>query len=102
MAESMQPHKDRPISEPTQDRFGIDPFAKALADSILRIKAPEGTVIALNGLWGSGKSSAVNLVLHHLKDVTENGELAVVNFACWWFRGEEALALAFFANFTPG
>ena len=58
--------------------------------------APEGTVIALNGPWGSGKSSAVNLILHHLKEDLERGDLVVVNFACWWFRGEEALALAFF------
>jgi predicted KAP-like P-loop ATPase len=102
MTESMQPHNDRPISDPAQDRFGIDPFAKALADSIRKIKALEGTVVALNGPWGSGKSSAVNLVLHHLKDATEKGELAVVNFACWWFRGEEALALAFFRELYAG
>ena len=102
MTELTQPHNDRPISDPAQDRFGIDPFAKALADSIRKIKAPEGTVIALNGPWGSGKSSAVNFVLHHLKDATEKGELAVVNFACWWFRGEEALALAFFRELYAG
>lgn len=89
-------HNDRPITEPTADRFGIDPFARALAQSIRKMAAPEGTVIALNGPWGSGKSSAVNLILHHLKDAVDAGEIAVVNFACWWFRGEDALALAFF------
>ncbi len=100
--ESAQPHNDRPIFDPAEDRFGIDPFAKALAESIRKIRAPEGTVIALNGPWGSGKSSAVNLVLHHLSDATETGELTVVNFACWWFRGEEALALAFFRELYAG
>jgi predicted KAP-like P-loop ATPase len=102
MGESKQPHNDRPISDPAEDRFGIDPFARVLAESIRKIKAPEGTVIALNGPWGSGKSSAVNLVLHHLKDATAEGELAVVNFTCWWFRGEEALALAFFRELYAG
>lgn len=102
MNKSTQPHNDRPISDPGEDRFDIDPFAKALAESIRKIKAPEGTVIALNGPWGSGKSSAVNLVLHHLKEATDKGELAVVNFACWWFRGEEALALAFFRELYAG
>ncbi|VIO69796.1 hypothetical protein CI41S_20430 [Bradyrhizobium ivorense] len=57
------------------------------------MKSPEGTVITLNGPWGAGKSSAVNLVLHHLKDALDKDELAVVNFACWWFRGEQALAI---------
>lgn len=102
MTEASQPHNDRPIVDPEEDRFGIDPFAHALADSVRKMKSPEGTVIALNGPWGSGKSSAVNLVLHHLKDAIAKGELAVVNFACWWFRGEEALALAFFRELYAG
>jgi predicted KAP-like P-loop ATPase len=66
------------------------------------MKAPEGTVIALHGPWGSGKSSAVNLILHHLKDGDIEKEITVVNFACWWFRGEEALALAFFRELYGG
>src|SRR5262245_31292393 len=28
--------------------------------------------------------------------------MAVINFACWWFRGEEALALAFFRELYAG
>lgn len=102
MSEFSQSPNDAPIKEPTEDRFGIDPFAQALAISIRKIKAPEGTVIALNGPWGSGKSSAVNLIQHHLKDAVAADEIAVVNFACWWFRGEEALALAFFRELYAG
>ncbi len=96
------PHNDKPISKPSDDRFGIDPFAKTLAASIRKIKAPEGTVVALNGPWGSGKSSAVNLILHHLGDAVDKDEISVINFACWWFRGEEALALAFFRELYAG
>ena len=102
MSEFTQSPNDAPIKVPAEDRFGMDPFAQALAASIRKIKAPEGTVIALNGPWGSGKSSAVNLILHHLKDAIAAGEIAVVNFACWWFRGEEALALAFFRELYAG
>jgi predicted KAP-like P-loop ATPase len=102
MTDTYRPHNDKPISEPSDDRFGIDPFAKTLATSIRKIKVPEGTVIALNGPWGSGKSSAVNLILHYLKDTIEKDEIAVINFACWWFRGEEALALAFFRELYAG
>src|ERR1700742_4027242 len=100
--ESHQPHNDKPITQPADDRFGIDPFARSLAASIRTIKAAEGTVIALNGRWGLGKSSTVNLIIHHLKDAIGNGEIAVINFACWWFRGEEALALAFFRELYAG
>jgi predicted KAP-like P-loop ATPase len=72
-----------------------------LAAGIKKMPAPEGMVIALNGPWGSGKSSAVNLVLHHLKEA-EPEEIAIINFACWWFRGEEQLALAFFRELYAG
>lgn len=86
---------DAPIVEPDEDQFGIDPFAQALARSIRDIKAPVGTTIALNGPWGSGKSSAINLIRHHLKQSLKDGALEIIDFKCWWFRGEEALTLAF-------
>jgi predicted KAP-like P-loop ATPase len=60
------------------------------------MRSPNGVVIALNGPWGSGKSSAINLLKHHLSDATTAGEIEVVDFNPWWFRGEEALVLAFF------
>ena len=95
-------HNDQPISTPSDDRFGIDPFASALANSIHRLKSPTGSVIALNGPWGSGKSSALNLVRHHLTSAIESGDIAIIDFACWWFRGEDALALAFFRELYAG
>lgn len=95
-------YNDLPIRQPSEDHFGIDPFARALADSIRKLVHPHGSVIALNGPWGSGKSSAANLILHHLKPDIEANDLVVINFACWWFRGEEALALAFFRELYAG
>ncbi len=87
--------EDQPIDSPEEDRFGFDPLAKAVANSIEKMEAPHGTVLAVNGPWGSGKSSAINLVKHHLHDETTAGNLEIVDFKCWWFRGEEALLLAF-------
>ncbi len=69
-------------------------FAESLATSITRISAPVGTTIALHGPWGSGKSSVVNLVRASLSQMG-NDKLIVSDFKCWWYRGEEALALAF-------
>ncbi len=95
-------HNDQPISVPSEDRFGVDPFAAALAKSILKIKSPTGSVIALNGPWGSGKSSALNLIRYHLEEARKEGDIAIIDFTCWWFRGEEALALAFFRELYAG
>lgn len=96
----MSDFNDKPITLPEEDILGFNPLAKAIADSISKMEKPEGTVIAVNGPWGSGKSSVVNLVRHHLRNGTENGCLKIVDFKCWWFRGEEALTLAFFRELS--
>ena len=92
----MSEFDDKPITSPEEDSFGFDPLAKVIAESISKMEVPNGTVIAVNGPWGSGKSSAINLVKHHLRKGTKTGDLEMVDFKCWWFRGEEALTLAFF------
>jgi len=95
------PCNDQPIEAPGQDLFGIDPFACRLAQGIAGMRSPRGTVIAINGAWDSGKSSMINLVLHYLKDKKKNSDpIAIISFACWWFRGEEALTLAFFRELS--
>jgi len=93
---------DLPINCPADDRFGLDDFAKTLASGIHKMNVPNGYVIALNGVWGSGKSSTINLIRHHLKVQPDTENVVVIDFACWWFRGEEALALAFFRALYAG
>ncbi len=88
---------DSPIETAEDDRYAITSFAEAIAKSILNIKQPIGTTIALNGPWGAGKSSAVNLIRAALQGANDD-KLAITDFKCWWYRGEEALALAFLQN----
>ena len=91
----MSDFDDKPITLPEEDILGFNPLAEVIADSISKMEKPEGTVIAVNGPWGSGKSSVVNLVRHHLCN-TGDASVKIVDFKCWWFRGEEALTIAFF------
>jgi predicted KAP-like P-loop ATPase len=92
---------DSPIETSDDDRYGVAGFAKSIAKSIINLRKPVGTVIALNGAWGSGKSSIVNLIrseigaAHADARTPEAEKLVVTEFKCWWFRGEEALLLAF-------
>lgn len=85
---------DSPIERPEDDRYGIGAFASALATSLLGMEKPVGTTIAITGPWGSGKSSAVNLIRGELL-AQKDDQLSVFDFKCWWYRGEEAIALAF-------
>jgi predicted KAP-like P-loop ATPase len=88
---------DSPIETPEDDRYGMGGFAKSIAKSVINLNKPFGTVIALNGAWGSGKSSIVNLIRTEFgKALSEAGKpraekLVVTEFKCWWFRGEEAV-----------
>ena len=85
---------DQPIENPEADRYGIAPFARALAKSIEIMQAPIGAVLAIHGAWGSGKSSAINLIRHYLPE----DKVKIADFKCWWFRGEEALTVAFLSQ----
>lgn len=89
---------DHPINVPEEDAFGFDPFARAIATSIAGLKSPEGLVVGVHGPWGSGKSSAVNLIKHHLAVGGLKGaeDLVLIEFNPWWFNGSDALAIAFF------
>ena len=92
----MSEFDDRPIESPEEDKFSVKRQAQAIGNVILKMTDPKGTVFAINGPWGSGKSSLINLVRKHLCDATNRSDLKIVNFNCWWFRGEEALMIAFF------
>lgn len=88
---------DSPIETAEDDRYAITSFTEAIAKSIINIEQPIGTTIALHGPWGSGKSSAVNLIRAALQQKNDKN-LVITDFKCWWYRGEEALALAFLQN----
>jgi len=59
------------------------------------MSAPEGVVIGINGPWGSGKSSAINPILYHLREAIESGKIKLVRFSPWWLSGTETIAAAF-------
>ena len=129
--EPMHLFSDKPIERPDDDDFGFSPFAEALAQSMIKNDGSEGTVMAIHGPWGSGKSSVINLVKHYLEEKIKspnsfefpkrapnwlkslapkrrsrqsngntinvsNVSLEILDFKCWWFRGEEALMIEFF------
>lgn len=64
----MNSFNDKPIERPEEDQFGFSPFAEALDQAIIKNENPEGTVMAIHSPWGSGKSSVINLVKHHLRE----------------------------------
>ncbi len=61
---------DAALTLPDQDRLGRKGFAQSLAQAILSMDASQPFIFALQGSWGSGKSTVLNFVrffLNHPK-----------------------------------
>ncbi len=87
---------DRPLNNPDDDELGYASFASHVAKRILTMAAPEGFVIALNGPWGSGKTSLLNMVRFFLSEREPDEQPISIQFNPWWFAGREDLARRFF------
>ena len=87
---------DKPLTDPKDDRLGYAPFAKNLAESILKMIPPEGLVIAIYGQWGSGKSTVIEFIANYLEHPDEGASPLIVRFNPWWFSGSEDLVRHFF------
>lgn len=81
---------DHAITTHDDDKFGYSPFAQVLADAICNTPSPAGVVMALNGPWGSGKSSLLNLVKCSLNEQKTDKPI-VIEFNPWWFQGSDQL-----------
>jgi predicted KAP-like P-loop ATPase len=82
---------DNPLSDPRNDLLESAPFSKLIARSISRMRPSEGIVMAVNGPWGSGKSTILNFVLYYLQHDFTDPNVVVIRFNPWWFPGREDL-----------
>lgn len=71
-----------PVSRNEDDRYGFAAVASGLAESILALDGDEGTVIGLEGRWGAGKTSLLNLLLMRLES-SSPAETHVIRFSPW-------------------
>lgn len=86
---------DRPLKHPDHDRLGYAPFARNLAEGLVRMAPAHGFVVALYGPWGSGKSTVLNFVEWYLADDQKEGRVLIVPFNPWWFSGQHELTKRF-------
>jgi len=84
---------DAAISTATEDLLERAKFAMSLADTIAQSACDHSLVIAINGGWGTGKSSIKNMVVESLR---KGDRAEIVEFNPWDFSGEKELAVAFF------
>ncbi len=87
---------DNPIKKIEDDALGFSSLAKRVATSITNtnIDTTNSFTISIEGQWGSGKTSLVNLIRNELKD-----DVIVLKFNPWMINDFEQLIKYFFSEF---
>ncbi|EMO4456361.1 KAP family P-loop NTPase fold protein [Klebsiella michiganensis] len=73
---------DKSVTHPDQDRHGFLHIARQLASAIHAIGREGSAVIGIEGAWGSGKTSLLNLLRSEL-DKEKNERTYVLNVSPW-------------------
>lgn len=86
---------DDPIQSKEDDRLKRAPLAQKVADLILTFNGSESFVIGIEGAWGAGKTSFINMVLEALGDRVHH-----FVFNPWNFSDQSSLLKDFFSTFS--
>ena len=89
---------DRPIEDPEADAFGRTSFARAIATALVLPPASPSIVVAVEGEWGSGKTSVINMAAHFLASDPANPH--IVRLDSWLLAGSEAVVQSFLTQFA--
>lgn len=90
---------DHPKRALEDDRLGYAPFAERLTRFVINLDAPNGYVVGLHGIWGSGKTTTLNFLLKHLEDYNEGHKserIIHIDFRPLIVSGHQDLIAAFF------
>jgi len=87
---------DSPLKNPSDDKLGHAPFAKDLAESIIKMIPSDGFVMAIYGDWGSGKTTVLHFIETYLNAMEKHEKPLIVHFNPWWFSGTDQLLARFF------
>lgn len=92
----MQLSGDKALAGAEADRLGFAATADAIADALLRQPKVDGLVVGIEGRWGSGKSSLVNMTVAALRRAETSRVPEIVEFKPWLIGDRNSLLLALF------
>lgn len=87
---------DRPIHRDEEDRLGFSRIAENLATSVISSGTEDGLVIGIQGGWGSGKSSILNLLCNHVEK--KHAAASVIRFEPWVIGDRDNMVSTLLAN----
>lgn len=83
---------DSPITKNDDDLLGYKNYAKTIAEKIEGSNFEQSIAIGINGQWGTGKTSFIELILNNLK---QNDKI-FIRFNAWGSQNFEAIITDFF------
>ncbi len=86
-------HSDSPIDNEQEDRLGRQPFAASVARQLISLPSSQCYVLAIEGPWGSGKTSILRLVQQSIQE-----KCNTLWFNPWLFRNSSELLVQYFAE----
>lgn len=69
------------------------PWATGITKTLIELDSPEGIVVAIDGEWGSGKSSILNFIRESIEERNDDS-LVAVDFNPWLYAPRAELAQA--------
>lgn len=84
----------KPIQNSVEDILSRSKFALSIANSINEYSEPDMIALGLNGSWGTGKSSVINLI----KEQIDTEKYDIVEFNPWYYSSRKQLITDFFTQ----
>lgn len=90
---------DKPITDASEDKLGRSGFAERLAKAIINFDTADSYAIALQGAWGCGKTSVLNMAIQKIEEATDK-KAVIIRFNPWNFTTTGQLIDQFFATMS--
>lgn len=90
---------DKPITDVSEDKLGRSGFAERLAKAIINFNTADSYAIALQGSWGCGKTSVLNMAICKIEELAGE-KTVIVKFNPWNFTTTGQLIDQFFATMS--
>lgn len=89
-------YSDNSITRKEDDRFGFYEEAKLFLDKLEEHKVSyqdHALIIGLEGEWGSGKSSFINMIECAISDNNKSSNFKLIKFSSWNYRNSNQLTV---------
>lgn len=97
-------YSDKPIESSENDLLGRSQFSKHLAQSLLKLNSSESFTVGINGKWGTGKTSVLNMVQKEIsvlsEEMVEREKPLIMRFEPWNYSDCNQLLQQFFSQLS--